>query len=114
MACEDASVKSLVAILRDDAIEDVEEIARHIASDKLNPGVRFYEAVLKDCSMLAENPGAGALREPDNPRLKELRYWPIGGFQNYLIYYTPRQGGGIDVLRVVHGARDIARILKRK
>jgi toxin ParE1/3/4 len=32
-------------------------------------------------------------------------------FMNYLIFYRPI-GGGIDVLRVLHGARDIDRIFR--
>jgi toxin ParE1/3/4 len=35
--------------------------------------------------------------------------WPIGGFEKYLIFYLPLPDG-IDVIRVVHGARDIERL----
>jgi toxin ParE1/3/4 len=46
-------------------------------------------------------------------RLSTLRQWPIRGFENYLIFYLPTEAG-IDVLRVLHGARDIDRILREE
>ena len=52
-------------------------------------------------------PGMGRLREFDRPDLADIRSWPVGGFEDYLIFYRPVPTG-IDVLRVVHGARDIA------
>jgi toxin ParE1/3/4 len=38
--------------------------------------------------------------------LEGVRRLPVKGFENYLIFYVPRSGG-IDVIRVLHGARDI-------
>jgi len=35
-----------------------------------------------------------------------LRVWPIKAFENYLIFYQPTDAG-IDVVRVIHAARDI-------
>jgi len=42
-------------------------------------------------------------------RLKGLRRIPVKGFENYLVFYLPHQGG-IDVIRVLHGARNIDNI----
>ena len=36
---------------------------------------------------------------------------PVKGFENHLIFYLSHSGG-IDVIRVIHGARDIENILK--
>jgi len=36
---------------------------------------------------------------------------PVSGFENYLIFYRPLQDG-IDVLRIVRGARDIGRLFE--
>jgi toxin ParE1/3/4 len=55
----------------------------------------------------------GEPRESANPRLASLRVWPIVGFPNHLIFYRPIDGG-IEVIRVLHGARDVDRVLKLK
>jgi toxin ParE1/3/4 len=35
--------------------------------------------------------------------------WSIRGFQNYIVFYRPLEDG-VDVVRVIHGARDIQAI----
>ena len=55
---------------------------------------------------LAQFPGMGAHRELVNPKFAGLRIWPIKGFENYLIFYKPAEYG-VDILRIIHGARDI-------
>ncbi len=35
---------------------------------------------------------------------------PVSRFRNYLIFYVPVPGG-IDVFRVLHGARDLGEVL---
>ena len=51
-------------------------------------------------------PGMGVSREYGNPRLKGMRMWPVPGFKNYLIFYRATETE-LEVLRVLHGARDI-------
>lgn len=53
----------------------------------------------------------GALRQFTNSRLDGVRSWPIRHFMNYLIFYRPIDGG-VEVLRILHGARDIERIFR--
>jgi toxin ParE1/3/4 len=48
----------------------------------------------------------------DSPQLAELRCWPIRGFEKHLIFYLPKPDG-IEVIRVLHGSRDIQAILSR-
>jgi toxin ParE1/3/4 len=40
-----------------------------------------------------------------------LRIWRIDGFPNHLIFYRPIEGG-IEIVRVLHGARDIDAVLE--
>jgi toxin ParE1/3/4 len=47
------------------------------------------------------------------PRLADLRRWPVSGFPNHLIFYQPTEGG-IEVVRVLHGARDLATMLENE
>jgi toxin ParE1/3/4 len=70
---------------------------------------RFLSATQDAIEKLAQVPGMGAPRDFKNHELAGLRSWPIRGFENYLIFYMPT-AYGIDVLRVIHGARDLDRI----
>ena len=58
----------------------------------------------------ARMPGIGTRYDPDEPLYGELRDVPISGFAAYLVFYRPIPDG-IEVLRVLHGARDIHSIL---
>lgn len=70
---------------------------------------RFLRAAQDAIERLAAMPGTGAPRKFPNPELAGIRSLPIRGFENYLIFYLPTDEG-IDVLRVIHGARDLDRI----
>jgi toxin ParE1/3/4 len=52
----------------------------------------------------------GARRTFRKRVLKELRSWPFSGFENYLIFYRFDEAR-LEVLRVIHGARDLERAL---
>src|SRR5687768_13105391 len=99
--------------LRERADLDIEEIALSIAQKNLAASKRFYEAVWDAFEKLGAMPGMGAAREVENARLEGLRCWPIKSFENYLIFYIPIERG-IDVVRVLHGARDVGAILARE
>ena len=58
-------------------------------------------------------PGVGGLWESDNPGLAGIRVSRIRRFKNYLIFYRVLDDG-IEVVRVLHGARDIERFLARE
>ena len=59
---------------------------------------------------LAEMPGLGSRRDFSNPILVDIRSWIIKGFPNHLIFYRPTTRG-IEVVRVLHGARDLGLLL---
>ncbi len=68
---------------------------------------RYYAAVERTCARLAQQPLSGTPYDSGVARLKGMRRRaPVSGFAAYLLFYVPR-GGGIDVVRVLHGARDI-------
>ncbi len=46
-------------------------------------------------------------------RLNGLRRFPVRGFEKYLVFYLPREAG-IDVIRVLHGARDIDNVFAQE
>ncbi len=51
-------------------------------------------------------PGLGSPCESSHPVLASLRAATVPGFRKYLVLYRPISEG-IEVLRVIHGARDI-------
>jgi toxin ParE1/3/4 len=86
--------------LTDRAEADLEECWLHIARDDPLRAARFLGTVLAKCELLAEQPGIGRPRSDLAP---DLRSFVVG---RYLIFYRPLDDG-IEVVRVLHGARDI-------
>jgi plasmid stabilization system protein ParE len=60
---------------------------------------------------LAEFPEIGTPRTAFDPALAGLGLWPVPGFEKFRICYIPR-ADHIDVLRVLHGARDSDRFFE--
>jgi toxin ParE1/3/4 len=97
--------------IRPAARRDIDRLADHIGQHHRAAGRRFYDSVQQALQQLAPMPELGSPCELDSPRLAGLRVWSIRDFENYLIFYLP-QPDGIMVIRVLHGARDIERILE--
>ena len=47
-----------------------------------------------------------------SPGHSDVRFWPLSGFRNYLMLYRPISGG-VEVIRIIHGARDLPRQMRR-
>ena len=67
---------------------------------------RYFAAVDNTCLHLVKHPRSGTHYDSGIARLDGLRRFPVTGFDKYLIFYLPHRDG-IDVIRVLHGARDI-------
>jgi toxin ParE1/3/4 len=89
---------------------DVERIASHIAKDHVRAAIGFILAAKAAFERLAEIPGLGPEWEPRIAKYPDLRFWPITRYRNYLVLYRPI-AGGVRILRVMHGARDVNRVL---
>jgi toxin ParE1/3/4 len=83
-----------------EASRDLEEIEGYISQDNPDAAARLILLVREKCELLSEQPGIG--RDRSDVR-SGLRGFPIG---NYVIFYQPANDG-IEVIRVLHGARDI-------
>jgi toxin ParE1/3/4 len=68
---------------------------------------RYLAAVEETCRQLAKFPLSGAPFDSGIERFAGVRRVPVKGFEKYLIFYMPL-AQGIDVVRVLHGARDLA------
>lgn len=88
------------------AREDLLENFLYIGHTNRTAARRFLRAAEKAMGQLAEMPGLGSVWETANPVLEGTRVWQIPKFKNYLIFYRPISNG-IEVVRVLHGARDI-------
>jgi len=71
---------------------------------------RYFDSVAKTCALLSMHPEAGSAYQSGISRLAGLRRFRVKGFEDHLIFYLPREHG-IDVVRVLHGARDIHAVL---
>jgi toxin ParE1/3/4 len=87
-----------------EAEADIYGIARHIAEDDIEAACRFIETIYEKIQLLATHPQMGRLREE---LAENLRSFPVGPF---VIFYRPISSG-IEVARVLRGARDIPSLL---
>ena len=78
---------------------DLEEICFYIAQDDPDAADKFVRAIVARFPRLASMPHLGRPREDLSARLRSL---PVG---SYIIFYRPEESG-VEILRVLHGARD--------
>jgi toxin ParE1/3/4 len=78
----------------------------YIALNNIDAADRFLEAAYAAFGKLAAMPGMGRSRRFSYPRLSTARSFRVEGFDNYLVFYAPIPTG-IEVLHVLHGARDL-------
>jgi toxin ParE1/3/4 len=94
------------------ADRDLDDQAAYLAQEaSLETALRFYDAAAATFEDLAGMPGLGERRPTANQRLEGLRVWRIKGFEKHLIFYRAVEHG-IEIIRVLHGARDIDRLLE--
>lgn len=86
--------------------DDLYELAAYLLDRSEDVARRFVDAARSTLKDLAAMPRVGSLKQFDDPRLAEVRSWPIRGFPNHLIYYVALPDG-IDVLGIMHGAQDV-------
>lgn len=89
------------------ARRDLSDIYRYVAERNLAAAERIHDLFFARFRLLAQHPLLGQARDD---LAENLRILSVG---NYLIAYQPTKRG-IDVLRVLHSARDIDTILRRR
>ncbi|HEU0022447.1 MAG TPA: type II toxin-antitoxin system RelE/ParE family toxin [Dehalococcoidia bacterium] len=89
------------AIILPSAEADLDEIWLYIAQDSPRNADRFVARIYRTCHQtLVSNPRIGRGREE---LAAGLRSFPLG---DYIIFYRSI-GGGVEVVRILHGNRDI-------
>jgi len=88
------------------ADSDVDDLAGYIASNSMEQGLRFCDAVRSTYALILDKPERWALYGFGHPRLADLRKVPVLGFPNHLVFYRI-DADMVEIVRVLHGARDI-------
>jgi toxin ParE1/3/4 len=88
---------------RPKAEADLLEIWLFIAQESPRAADRLLDRIETQCRLLADNPRLGRERPELAP---DARAWIVG---RYLVLYR-EQDDGIEVVRVVHGARDVQQL----
>ena len=101
---------SVRGLLRRAVAEDLESIVDYLRKESPDVALRFAEAAQATFARLSEFPGLGSPKLFRDPRLRGVRSWSVTGFPNHLVLYRVIEGA-IEVLAVVHGARNLPRIL---
>ena len=85
-----------------EAVEDLYAIWEHVARESQSERVadRLIDAIDDTCRSYATQPLMGPARPELAP---EVRCFPVG---KYVVFYLPL-ADGIEVIQVIHGARDI-------
>ena len=95
-----------IVVKRSRAELDLLDIWDYIADERLDRADEFLDRVEGKLQTLARNPGLGRRRED---LFAGLQSFSIG---NYVVFYREIENG-IDVIRVLHGSRDIEDIFRR-
>jgi toxin ParE1/3/4 len=100
-------------IYRQAASDDLIRQFRHylVTLDLPEIAVRFREAVRRTVESLRRHPLVGPRYTSSAPQLQNLRSWPVAGFEAIRIYYLVEEET-IHVIRILHGKRDVKRILE--
>jgi plasmid stabilization system protein ParE len=93
-------------VLTAEARADLAEIADFIRQDSPGAARRVVESLREAMAKLADLPEMGHVREDLAPT--PLRFWPI---YSYLVIYRP-ESRPLQVVRILHGARDVRRLLE--
>ena len=95
-------------LIRPLADRHLDEQAFHIATHSgLEMGHRFYDDAERTFQRLAINPGLGKRTNYQNHLLKDSRVFRMQRFNKHLIFYRPLPKEGIEIIDILHGARDI-------
>lgn len=93
-------------VIKPAADRDLDRFLEYLASDSPATASRFLEAFRATLDDLIGTPGMGQLNVFRHRLLVGVRVWRVRGFKNHLIFCRETTDG-IEVVRVLHGARDV-------
>jgi toxin ParE1/3/4 len=103
----------MILVKRPIIIQDLITCATYIGSNNLDASDQFLFAAESTFKQLIEMPRIGRISGFTHPQLSAVRQLPIKGFKSYLVFYQI-QPDTIDIIRVLHSARNIEKILENE
>ena len=88
------------------ALGDLQEIWEFVSEDSFDAADRLLEEFYRAFDQLAEMPGMGHKRQDLTNR--DVLFWPV---HSHLITYLP--SSPLRIVRVVHGRRDVKKLLRK-
>jgi toxin ParE1/3/4 len=88
---------------------DLHHYATHIALYNPDAAFRFLAAAEDACMLLSSEPHLG--HQEKFRKLVGIRSWRVPGFGDYLIFYCIKVDA-VEILRLIHGARDLPRFFR--
>ncbi len=89
---------------------DIKSFYHYIAKDSHQSADRLLEKIEETHNLISEFPCISSVYETATPELKGMRWIPVKGFPNHLIFYIPEETK-ITVVRIFHKAQDISSVL---
>jgi toxin ParE1/3/4 len=90
--------------------QDLIDIYHYIHERNPQAAEKVLSAIERNIKSLLVTPLVGTLWNSQDPRLEGMRVTVVTPYRNYLIFFRP-SNTGIDVYRVIHGARELERIV---
>jgi plasmid stabilization system protein ParE len=95
-------------VLSPDALQDLQEIWDFIALDNASAADKLEDEFFEAFELLSARPRMGHTRSDLTER--DVRFWLVG---SYLIVYRA-VGTPIQIVAVLHGARDISEVIEER
>lgn len=105
---------SAAYLVRPKADQDLDDQSYYLAT-QASPdlGHRFLLAAHETFGLLATQPQIGWHPRLKHSELASLRAFQVSGFKKMVVLYRPRPDG-VEILRVVHGSRNLQALLRRQ
>ena len=101
-------------LVRPKAGQDLVEQAYYLATNATPAvGHRFLVAAHETLTLLSAQPAIGWRPRFRSPVLESVRIFRVSGFEKMLVLYRPLNEG-VEVLRVIHGSRNLLTLLRRE
>ena len=104
----------MIHVIRPNAKDDIlRQFRYYLLEDSFDVADKFLDCVDESIETICKMPEIGAPKQFKNPLLSGLRSWAVRGFEEVLIFYVVHPDA-LRVVRVLHGKRDIKKILERE
>lgn len=98
-------------VQKQQALEDILEVALYLEAESSEElAYRFLDALDATFAQLAAMPLIGHSLEFESEEAQGVRIWRVSDFEAWLVFYRPT-ASGIEVIRVLHGARNLPTLL---